>query len=391
MRWISPTSLSAAVLAGLTLLPLGVQAACAGKPAGIVREVTGTVALIRGDKELPAKRGLPVLCDDGVRSGAESAIGIMLRDRTMISLGADSELSLAEYEYDPQQGRGRLDARLNRGSLAAVSGRLAKTSPDSTRFKTPTITLGVRGTEFTVELPADPAAGADPAGGSVRADGAAMAQGDGDAQSTIQGSGQANVQPSAGLNAGTAVSAGSSTTGTPTRAPGQPPLSEQFTLLPDAAGGAGAIDLIAPEGRATIDQAYQIAELADTGTLATRQADAASVLPQVCGLLGALPTRASRYVFELDGGDLTAQDEQTLEALLCELRDRGTSYVEVVGFRQAEGATAQLSRRLRRALTLRQITPGELTVTATDGSFADYLQVAEDPLLANITATVTLF
>jgi hypothetical protein len=32
-----------------------------------------------------------------------------------------------------------------------VSGKIAKQSPESVRFSTPTTTLGVRGTEFVIE------------------------------------------------------------------------------------------------------------------------------------------------------------------------------------------------------------------------------------------------
>ena len=47
--------------------------------------------------------------------------------------------------------KGELDAHLKRGSLAVISGKLAKASPESVRFRTDSVTLGVRGTEFILE------------------------------------------------------------------------------------------------------------------------------------------------------------------------------------------------------------------------------------------------
>jgi hypothetical protein len=39
---------------------------------------------------------------------------------------------------------------LKRGTLAVVSGKLAKQSPDAMKVRTPAAVLGVRGTEFLV-------------------------------------------------------------------------------------------------------------------------------------------------------------------------------------------------------------------------------------------------
>jgi len=41
---------------------------------------------------------------------------------------------------------------LKRGSLSVVSGRIAKQSPDAMTLRTPSVTLGVRGTEFAVSV-----------------------------------------------------------------------------------------------------------------------------------------------------------------------------------------------------------------------------------------------
>jgi hypothetical protein len=46
--------------------------------------------------------------------------------------------------------RGRFDASLAQGTLAVVSGRLAKKSPDAMTVHTPSAILGVRGTHFVV-------------------------------------------------------------------------------------------------------------------------------------------------------------------------------------------------------------------------------------------------
>ena len=46
--------------------------------------------------------------------------------------------------------RGLLALAAKQGTLAVVSGKLAKQSPDAMKVKTPAAILGVRGTEFLV-------------------------------------------------------------------------------------------------------------------------------------------------------------------------------------------------------------------------------------------------
>ena len=41
---------------------------------------------------------------------------------------------------------------VRRGTLAVVSGRIAKQTPETVEFHTPTSVLGVRGTEFVIEV-----------------------------------------------------------------------------------------------------------------------------------------------------------------------------------------------------------------------------------------------
>ena len=65
-------------------------------------------------------------------------------------MGHNSILALSRFEYEPATSQGRLDAQLQRGTLAVVSGRLAKQSPQAMTVRTPSAALAVRGTEFVV-------------------------------------------------------------------------------------------------------------------------------------------------------------------------------------------------------------------------------------------------
>jgi hypothetical protein len=73
-----------------------------------------------------------------------------MTDDSLLSAGPNSVLALDRYEFDSTTNAGQFDASLHRGTLAVVSGRLAKQSPDAMTLHTPLAVLGVRGTEFVV-------------------------------------------------------------------------------------------------------------------------------------------------------------------------------------------------------------------------------------------------
>lgn len=120
--------------------------------AGTIKRVTGIVEVERGAEKITATPGMQLFADDKVRTGADGAVGITLRDETLLSAGANSLLSLDKFEFDQTTHEGAMQTSLKRGKLAVATGKLAKTSPKTVKFRTPNSILGVRGTEFVVEV-----------------------------------------------------------------------------------------------------------------------------------------------------------------------------------------------------------------------------------------------
>ena len=133
-------------------MALTLATSASAQEAGRIRVVQGTVAIERGAETTAATTGARLLASDTIRTGADGAAGILLRDDSLLSIGPNSVLSLARYAYDPVTQEGRFDAVLNKGTLAVVSGRIAKRSPEAVTVRTPAAILGVRGTEFIVSV-----------------------------------------------------------------------------------------------------------------------------------------------------------------------------------------------------------------------------------------------
>ncbi len=107
-------------------------------------EVVGTVKNVAGEA--------------WVSTTKNGSMGVTFRDNTLMSFGPDTEMTVDEYLFAPNEGKLKLGARLDRGSLNYVSGVIAKLKPDAVNVKTPTGTIGVRGTQFLVKVDAPAAA-----------------------------------------------------------------------------------------------------------------------------------------------------------------------------------------------------------------------------------------
>lgn len=141
----------AAIALAVASMPLP---ATADDAAGTVKLMRGGVHIERAGKTVPATIGAPVMGADRIVTAADGTVGITLRDNTRLTAGPNSVLSLDKYAFDGTTHGGQLDATVKKGTLAVVSGKLAASSPESVSFRTPTATLGVRGTQFLIDVPA---------------------------------------------------------------------------------------------------------------------------------------------------------------------------------------------------------------------------------------------
>jgi len=117
---------------------------------GRIKIAKGKVTIEREGNVVPGDVGTRVQTSDKIRTGADGSVGITMDDDSLLSAGPNSILSLDRYSFDPTTNQGRFDAGLNKGTLAVISGRIAKNSPDAMTVRTPAILLGVRGTTFAV-------------------------------------------------------------------------------------------------------------------------------------------------------------------------------------------------------------------------------------------------
>lgn len=128
--------------------------AAQGDAAGMVKLSKGQVSIIRGGVTLAAKPGDKVFSADKVRTGPNGSVGITLKDNTLLSAGPNSSISLDKFSFDSKTHAGAISIGVKRGTLAVATGKIAKQTPESVEFFTASSILGVRGTEFVIEVAA---------------------------------------------------------------------------------------------------------------------------------------------------------------------------------------------------------------------------------------------
>ncbi|HEV8646118.1 MAG TPA: FecR domain-containing protein [Burkholderiales bacterium] len=120
--------------------------------AGRVKVSKGEVQIERDGKRLPAPVGATIQAHDTVKTGPDGSVGITFLDNSLLSAGPNSELVIERFVFDSTTHKGEFDTALKKGTLAVVSGKIVKQSPEAMRVKTPAAIMGVRGTEFVVKV-----------------------------------------------------------------------------------------------------------------------------------------------------------------------------------------------------------------------------------------------
>jgi hypothetical protein len=137
---------------GMLLTLLAFAPAAVAADVGLIKTSKGGVVLMRDGQELPAPAGTAVRQSDRVLTKADGSAGITFKDNSLLSLGPDSSLDISLFSFGTTGQPDALEATLNRGTLSAVSGKIVAKSPEAMRIRTPTTILGVRGTEFFVQV-----------------------------------------------------------------------------------------------------------------------------------------------------------------------------------------------------------------------------------------------
>jgi len=131
---------------------LAIAAPSMASDVGLIKVSKGDVRIERAGARLPAGVGTAVQASDVIVTGGEGLAGITFADNSLVSLGPNSVFSIDKYRFDSTTHAGEFESSLTKGRLAAISGKMVKQSPESMKVRTPSAIMGVRGTQFAVQV-----------------------------------------------------------------------------------------------------------------------------------------------------------------------------------------------------------------------------------------------
>lgn len=122
-------------------------------PIGDIIEQTGAGQIVRNDNPLILSEDF--LPEIELYDTAETANGRMLiefKDKAELALTEHTKILIDEVIYDPDPSKSKMTMQFVQGTARFASGKLAIMNKKNIDIKTPTATIGIRGTDFTTTV-----------------------------------------------------------------------------------------------------------------------------------------------------------------------------------------------------------------------------------------------
>jgi len=113
---------------------------------GNIAALKGSVEIKRHNATLRAAYGTAIEEKDQIVTRAHSRVQIILKDRTVVTIGANSQYRFDTYRFNAAESR--TEMHLDRGFFRIITGKLGKVAPKRFKVHTKSATIGIRGTHF---------------------------------------------------------------------------------------------------------------------------------------------------------------------------------------------------------------------------------------------------
>lgn len=119
---------------------------------GKITEEKGLGEIVRQKSKIGAALNVGIESMDDVTTG-NGVVGITFQDDTKVRVTEHSKLTIDDFVYDPKsKGAGKLALKVALGTVRYASGNIAHENNKNVAINTPTATVAVRGTAFTMTV-----------------------------------------------------------------------------------------------------------------------------------------------------------------------------------------------------------------------------------------------
>lgn len=140
------------LIVAVTLITLALLSETSLSAVGKVTEQTGPTEIVRNKKSTPSTVNAPVEMNDTIVT-ARAKAKLTFDDNTTVNITEQSKMVIDDFVYDPKnKDAGKLSMKMIQGTARYASGQIAKNNPQSVNIQTPTATVAVRGTDFSMTV-----------------------------------------------------------------------------------------------------------------------------------------------------------------------------------------------------------------------------------------------
>jgi hypothetical protein len=118
---------------------------------GRVTEQSGPMEILRNRVSQSSSVNSTLEMNDTVVTARARAL-LTFEDNTTVRVTEQSRLIIDDFVYDPRRGTGKLALKVALGTARYTSGQIAKNTPQQVAVNTPTATIAVRGTDFSMTV-----------------------------------------------------------------------------------------------------------------------------------------------------------------------------------------------------------------------------------------------
>jgi hypothetical protein len=132
----------------------GAAAVAADKPVGEVSFLIGSARIAAGpDSPRDLVRGAKVSAGQVIETGDNGHVHLRFIDDGTVAIRPQSRLRIEDFHYDPANPReNRIKFSLEQGTLRSITGRAGEAAKDRYRLNTPIAAIGIKGTDFIVQV-----------------------------------------------------------------------------------------------------------------------------------------------------------------------------------------------------------------------------------------------
>ena len=114
---------------------------------GIIYSIKGKATLNRDGEMIIPSKNFQLEKNDTIRTGDGSSARIKFNDNTLVTLGKNSAVNIADYVFDENnQTNSKSNLNFFKGSFKSITGKIGKLNPSAFKLKTKTASIGIRGT-----------------------------------------------------------------------------------------------------------------------------------------------------------------------------------------------------------------------------------------------------